>query len=104
MKKKIVCISDPETKILLNFMGINVLVVDHNDDKTFIDYINELLLDPDVGLIVINERMFVRNREFVLKVKLENVSPIIVEIPSLVGATKKDYTLQMLKEIIGLEA
>ena len=104
MKKKIICISDHETKVLFNLLGIDALVVDQTDDKTFLEYMNRILSDDTVGLVLINERLFIRNKQFVLKIKTERRSPVIIEIPDLFISTKKDYMQEILKEFIGLEA
>lgn len=104
MKKKILCISDHETKVLFNLLGIDALVVAQNDDKTFLDYMNRILTDETIGLVLINERIFIRNKQFVLKIKTERRSPVILEIPDIFVSTKKDYVEEILKEFIGLEA
>jgi vacuolar-type H+-ATPase subunit F/Vma7 len=103
MKKKVICISDHETKVLFNLLGVDALVVDQNDDKTFIEYINKILANEEYGLVIINERMFIRNKQYILKIKTERRFPVIIEIPDLFTSTKKEYMVEMLNEIIGAE-
>ncbi len=103
MKKKVICLSDHETKVLFNLLGIDALVIEQNDDKTFVDYMNNILLNEEIGLVIINERMFIRNKQFILKIKTERRFPIIIEIPDLFGSMKKEYMIEMINEIIGVE-
>lgn len=67
----------------------------------------ELLLqsraDPEVGLILISERLAGQIREVVDAARRDSVKPLILEIPDLAGPlARKESLLERLRALMGL--
>ena len=105
MTYNIICVSDEETVIMFRLMGIDGYIIDPNDDDLFQETILDIVENqPSVGLIIINEKMLVRNQDLIIKTKLTKKLPLILEIPDIFGPLGKDYVGNLVRKYIGLEA
>jgi V/A-type H+-transporting ATPase subunit F len=59
--------------------------------------------DPEVGLILISERLAEQIREVVDAARRDSVQPLILEIPDLAGpVARKESLLERLRALMGL--
>ena len=60
--------------------GIEGVVVDNK--QALMEYVNKCLSDPEIGIILITEKLANLEHEKIYNLKLQNSKPLIVEVPS----------------------
>ena len=100
MTMKIVMFGDEDSIIMFHLIGMEGITHNKGDFET---EFQEVLNDPEVGIIIITERIFLDHRDIILPVKFERRSPIIVEIPSIIPEYHKDYVNEIIRKFIGID-
>jgi V/A-type H+-transporting ATPase subunit F len=99
---KIIMFGDEESVNLLHLIGMDGIIFE-KDDGGFEEKFEEVTEDPDVGIIIISERLLVKYREIIYPFKMQKRLPIIVEIPSIMPEFKEDYTKELARKYIGID-
>lgn len=99
---KIVLFGDEESAIMFHLLGIQAVIHEDPDDPDFETKFDEILEDPDVGIIMITEQILIRHKDYILPIKMERRSPIIVEIPEMITKFREDYVNEIVKKYIGI--
>ena len=100
---KIISISDEDTNIMFQLIGIQGYIITTNEPDLFKEEFDKILEDPEIGLILMNEKYLVRQEKYFKKLKLKKL-PIIVEIPDLKAPFKEKYFRHIIEQFLGLTA
>ncbi|MHA1339164.1 MAG: V-type ATP synthase subunit F [Promethearchaeota archaeon] len=98
---KIKILGDDESIIIFNLLGIDGIIIPDNDPH-FKEKFEELLNEPDVGIIIITERIFIKYREYILPIKISRRLPIIVEIPEMLFRYHEDFIPNLIRKYVGV--
>lgn len=99
---KMAVIGDEDTVTLLTFAGVSQGVVAGEDVATQLD---ELVENPEVGVIIMTERIADMLLDKITKIKLQRELPIIVEIPDKRGKEeeREDSLDILIRRAVGVE-
>jgi len=100
---EIYCISDEDTNLMFELIGIPSILIDESKGDDFISRFSELLRDESIGLVIMNEKYLVRYPEFFKEIKQRNY-PIIIEIPDIKAPLSEGYFQHFIEQYIGLSA
>ncbi|MCP4761678.1 MAG: hypothetical protein GY870_07840 [archaeon] len=100
---RIVLFGDEDSGILFNLVGVDSIIYEEKGFQEFKMIFEELLEDPDIGIIIITDRLFIRYKDYILPYKMQRRRPIIVEIPEIIGGLKEDYAQKIIKRFIGID-
>ena len=90
-----------ETLIGMKMAGISGEIM--TDREVIIKKIDELILDPKVGIIILTHQIKMMIEEEVMKRKLQSRETLIVEIPGPKENIKSDFITKYIRESIGLK-
>lgn len=95
-------ISHNEDAIIgLRLAGIEgVLAKDKEETQK---YFEEAVEDPEIGIIIITEKIFEEIEEQVLELKKTFDSKLITTIPDRTGLRDKNFIMRYVKESIGIK-
>ena len=93
---------DEDTVNLFHLVGIEGIIQEQDDGK-FEDKFESITSDPEVGIIIISERLLIKYREIIFPFKMQRRLPIIVEIPSIIPEFKEDYSQEIARKYIGID-
>ncbi len=93
---------DEDSVNLFHLVGIEG-IIQEQDDGNFEDKFEGITNDPDVGIIIISERLLIKYREIIFPFKMQRRLPIIVEIPSIIPEFKEDYGQEIARKYIGID-
>ena len=96
---KIKCVSDSDSGLLFQLLGIETYTPKSVDQDKFIDEFNQILKDPNLGIILLNEKFLLRYRDYFKTVKSRK-TPIIVEIPDIQGPLPEKYFEEFIKKYL----
>jgi V/A-type H+-transporting ATPase subunit F len=100
---ELVVIGDEDTRTGFKLAGVT-RTYPGEEAKT---YLEEMLLDSTIGIIMINERFAEQNREILNRARKEKkkLTPIIVEIPDSTGPIKReiDPIQQLIRRALGAQ-
>ncbi|MHA1109721.1 MAG: V-type ATP synthase subunit F [Promethearchaeota archaeon] len=99
---KIVMFGDEDSINLFHLVGIEG-IIHEKDDGGFEDKFESITNDPEVGIIIISERLLIKYREIVFPFKMQRRLPIIVEIPSIIPEFKEEYSREIARKYIGID-
>lgn len=95
-------ISDNEETLLgMKMAGISGELLTENLE--ILDRIDELILDPKIGIIILTHKTKEKIEEEVMTRKLQSKETLIVEIPGPREAIKSDFITKYIRESIGLK-
>ena len=95
-------ISDNEDTLLgLKMAGIEGKIM--TDDELIIKKIDELIDDPEIGIIILTHTIKVRIEEQVMARKLRAKNTLIVEVPGPGQSIQSDFITRYIRESIGLK-
>ncbi|HAE91826.1 MULTISPECIES: V-type ATP synthase subunit F [Tissierella] len=95
-------ISDNKDTIIgLRLAGIEGALAETKEDVEF--YFSKAVHDPNVGIIIITEKIFEEMKEKVLDLKRTGNSQIIATIPDRTGLRDKNFIMRHIKESIGIK-
>ncbi len=98
---KIKVLSDEDTNLMFRLVGIEGIEISNSNQKEFEAEFTKILQDPTIGIILINEKDYLRFNSFLKPLKLRQF-PIIVEIPDLKAPLQAEYYKETLEKMIGL--
>ncbi len=98
---KIISIADEHTNLMFNLIGIETINIDAKDTDAYIDKFDELLEKEEIGMIIITEQDLLRHKDYFKQVKMRQ-SPVVIEVPKLIGPLKEDYFETFIEDFIGL--
>lgn len=98
---KIITFGDNESNIVFRLMGIDGILYEEGDPD-FEEKFSKLVDDPEIGIIIITERVFINHQEFILPIKMKRRIPIIIEIPTILNEYLEDYANDIIKSYIGI--
>ena len=91
-----------DTAVGMRLAGIDGLVLAQKQEV--LDAIDAAVADPEVGVLLISERLSRMCADKVLEMKLELRRPLIVEIPDRHGTSRnKNFITNYIKEAIGIK-
>ena len=99
---KIIMFGDEEAVNLFHLVGIEGLI-QLEDEADFQDKFESLTEDPEIGIIIISERLLIKNQKIIYPFKMQRRSPIIIEIPSIIPEFKEDYGQEIARKYIGID-
>jgi vacuolar-type H+-ATPase subunit F/Vma7 len=99
---KIISVSDPDTNIMFELMGIDSYALDEEDLDLFKREFEKILHIPDLGVILLNEQYLVRFQAYFKEIKLNRL-PIIVEIPNIRSTLNQDYYENFIQKMLNLD-
>jgi vacuolar-type H+-ATPase subunit F/Vma7 len=98
-KMKIICVADEDTNLMFQLLGIESICIDSEDPDKFIEEFTKILMDKDIGLILIKERYLINQKKFFKTIKNQRL-PCIVEIPDIVNPLPEDYFENFIKKYL----
>jgi len=99
---KIVMFGDEDSVNLFHLVGIEG-IIHGTDDSDFEDKFEALTNDPEIGIIIISERILIKHRKVIFPFKMQRRLPIIVEIPSIIPEFKENYGQEIARKYIGID-
>lgn len=91
-----------DTKTGMRLAGIEGIIAHKRDEV--LKALNEAINDPDIGIVLITQRLMDMVHDEVMNIKLNYDSPLIVEIPDRHGTGKPaDEITKYVREAIGLK-
>ena len=91
-----------DTLVGLRLAGIEGIMV--KDSAAMKDAIINARQDPNIGILIVTERLASGCREFISDMKLKFSNPLIVEIPDRHGTTRSpDSITKYIRESIGIK-
>ena len=90
-----------DTQVGLRLAGVpGVLARTREEGLAAID---EALADPEIGILLINERLAEQCADKLAPLKMDGRTPLVVEIPDRNGSRKKDAITRYIREAIGVK-
>lgn len=71
--------------------------------KEIESYFSKAVQDPNIGIIIITEKIFEEMKEEVLELKRTGNSKLITTIPDRTGLRDKNFIMRYIKESIGIK-
>ncbi len=97
-----VAIGEYDFVLGFRFSGIDGIIIE--DDSKLIDTFKKLLERKDIGIIIIQEKFFVKFRDVLESLLEGKLYPVIVSIPGKEGKiSKEDFLSKLIKRAIGIE-
>jgi|LGOV01.1.fsa_nt_gb V/A-type H+-transporting ATPase subunit F len=95
-------ISDNEETLLgMKLAGIEGELM--QDDELILKKIDELINNPQIGIVILTHRIKVRLEDEVMSRKLKSRETLIVEIPGPNETIKSDFITKYIRESIGIK-
>ncbi len=99
---KFFLIGDEYTVLGYSLVGINGIIVNNAQEAT--DALNTVTKDPNVGIILITQRIASEIRHLVDTARLEMSTPIVLEIPDRQGPMEnRESALSVVQRLIGIK-
>ncbi len=95
-------LGDEDAVNLFHLVGIEG-IIHGEEDVGFEDKFEIITSNPDVGIIIISERLLIKHRDLIFPFKMQRRLPIIVEIPSIVPKYKENYSRDIARKYIGID-
>ena len=99
---KIVSVSDNDTNMMFQLMGIESYLINEDDFESFKRDFEKILQIPDLGIILLNEQYLVRYQAYIREIKLKRL-PIIVEVPNIRGTLSQSYYESFMQKMLNLD-
>ncbi len=97
-----VAIGDLDFIIGFRLSGIDGIKIE-NDSK-FLDEFKKLSENKDVGIIIVQEKYYIKFKKEIESIISERLYPIVVSIPGKEGKISKEFLLSsLIKKAIGIE-
>ena len=101
---KIVMFGDQDSVILFNLIGIDGIIYEEDmDSEHFTSEFDKVLNNPEIGIVIITEKILIKHKEFIIPLKMNRRFPIIVQVPSIATKYKKEYLQEVVKQFIGIQ-
>jgi len=90
-----------DTWVGMRLAGIEGVVVHNRSDV--LEIMKAALIDPDIGIIMVTEKIVDLAEEEIMEYKLKLKKPIIIEIPDRHGTTRgSDVITKYIRESVGI--
>lgn len=99
---KIIMFGDEDAVNLFHLVGIEGIIQEEEADG-FEEKFDSIINDPDVGIIIISERLLIKYKNLIFPVKMQRRLPIIIEIPSIIPKYKENYSREIARKYIGID-
>lgn len=93
---------DEDSVNLFHLVGIEG-IIHEPEDGGFEEKFESITSDPDIGIIIISERLLMKYRDIVFPFKMQRRLPIIVDIPSIIPEFKEEYAQEIARKYIGID-
>ena len=96
-----IVIADEDTVLGFRFAGIEGRVVETSSEA--LAALDEIVRLPDVGMIILTERVAAGIRKAVDTMRFGSTLPLVVEIPGLEGPSESRRTfIDLIREAVGI--
>jgi len=99
--RSIIVTDNDETVIGLRLAGVEGKLV--KNDESVLMIIDELIMNENIGIIMITQNIFTKNQEELLLRKLKEKETLIIEIPGFNEKPKKSLISEHIQSSIGLK-
>ncbi|MDM8534316.1 V-type ATP synthase subunit F [Clostridiaceae bacterium HSG29] len=99
--RSIIVTDNDETIVGLRLAGVEGRMIEDNED--FLNVIDELISDENIGIIMITQGIFTRYQDELLLRKLKEKETLIIEIPGFNEKVKKSLISEHIQSSIGLK-
>ncbi len=90
-----------DTWVGMRLSGIEGVIVHTKDDV--LEVMKAAILDPDIGIIILTEKIVDLAKEEIMDYKLKLKKPLIIEIPDRHGTTRgADVITNYIRESVGI--
>jgi V/A-type H+-transporting ATPase subunit F len=89
-----------ETQTVMRLGGIESRIV--SDDGVAEELIRTLIVNEDIGLIMVSENIHRRLSKMIMSLKLGETDKLIIQIPEPEGLQDKDYMMKYINHSIGI--
>ncbi len=93
-------IGEEDSAVAFNLIGIESYTAENFDQ--FKSLIEKSIKNPEIDLIIINEKIYFEHEEYIIKIKQITNHPTIVEVEDILGSTGPDPIDEILKKYVGL--
>jgi len=90
-----------ETLIGMRLAGITGVILE--EETEIIQKIDELIKDPEVGIIMITGGIMMKAQDAIMQRKLREAETLIVQIPGTAEESDDDRIARYIRESIGLK-
>jgi V/A-type H+-transporting ATPase subunit F len=99
---KFLVIGDEITVLGYSLAGIRGVEVNNSEEAA--DALKQATQDPDIGIILITQRMASEIQNLVEEAKLKMATPIVLEIPDRHGSIEdRESALSIVQRLIGIK-
>ena len=99
---KIFLIGDETTVLGYSLAGVRGIVVDNAEEAA--DALKTATQDPDMGIVLITQRIASEIQSLVDETRLRMATPIVLEIPDRNGPVKdREAALDIVRRLIGIK-
>ncbi|WP_069997118.1 V-type ATP synthase subunit F [Cellulosilyticum sp. I15G10I2] len=90
-----------DTLVGMRLAGIDGVIVHTKEDV--IEVMKAAVIDPDIGIIILTEKIVDLAKEEIMEYKLKQKKPLIIEIPDRHGTTRgHDVITNYIRESVGI--
>ncbi len=97
----VIMIGEEDSAVAFNLIGIESYTAESFDQ--FKSLIEKSIKNPDIDLIIINEKTYFEHEEYLLKIKQTTNHPTIVEVEDILGSTGPSPIDEILKKYVGIK-
>ncbi len=90
-----------ETLVGMRLAGVGGILLD--DRESIVSKIDELIADPEVGIIMVTGGVMKKAEEEIMERKMRESRTLIVQIPGTHDETDEDRISRYIRESIGLK-
>ena len=99
---KFFLIGDEITVTGYSMIGVRGVVVNNGQEAA--DALKKATQDPDMGIVLITQRIASEIRQLVDEARLELATPVVLEIPDRFGPVEeKETALNLVQRLIGIK-
>ncbi len=99
--RSIIVTDNDETIVGLRLAGVEGRLI--KNDKDFLNVIDELIADENIGIVMITQGIFTKNQDELLLRKLKEKETLIIEIPGFNEKAKESLISEHIQSSIGLK-
>lgn len=90
-----------DTWVGMRLAGIDGVVLHKREEV--LDALKGLLIDPEIGIIILTEKIVDLAHDEIMEYKIKNKKPLIIEIPDRHGTTRgSDVITSYIRESVGI--
>ena len=90
-----------DTWVGMRLAGIDGVVLHERNEV--LEVLKAAMIDPDIGILILTEKIVDLARDEVMEYKIKNKKPLIIEIPDRYGTTRgTDVITSYIRESVGI--